>query len=202
MPLPARFPAPAVVAALLGIVAALMPTAARADEAPAFEVIDDLGAGVEVRDYAPMLLASIVVDSADFGQASSLGFPPLADYISGDNNRRERIGMTSPVTQGGGPGRWVVGFVMPARYTAESLPRPRDPRIRITSVPRRSVAAIRFRGRFNTFRYAESLRVLEIQLGRSDWIADGEPQAAQYDAPWVPGPLRRNEVLLPVRRRE
>ncbi|WP_460891011.1 heme-binding protein, partial [Ramlibacter alkalitolerans] len=55
----------------------------------------------------------------------------------------ERIGMTAPVTQSGSPHGWVVGFVMPARYTAETLPLPRDPRIRIDGTPTRKVAAIR-----------------------------------------------------------
>jgi hypothetical protein len=36
------------------------------------------------------------------------------------------------------------------------------------------------------------------------WIAQqglkraGEPEYAFYDAPMVPGPLRRNEVLIPI----
>ena len=45
-------------------------------------------------------------------------------------------------------------------------------------------------------------RVLERELAKTDWVAAAEPQSAQYDAPWVPGPMRRNEILLPVRRRE
>jgi hypothetical protein len=164
-----------------------------------------------------MLVAEVVVDTEDFGRAGSLGFRPLADYIFGNNTRRERIGMTSPVvqgregerigmtapvTQGGGPGGWVVGFVMPARYDAETLPLPRDPRIRIVGVPARPVAAIRFAGRWSNVRYAEHLRVLERELAAAGWVPIAEPQAAQYDAPWVPGPLRRNEILLPVRRRD
>ena len=64
------------------------------------------------------------------------------------------------------------------------------------------LAAIRFSGRWSTIRYAENLRVLERELAKTDWVPAAEPQSAQYDAPWVPGPMRRNEILLPVRRRE
>ena len=186
---------------LSALAVALTPTASRAEE-PAYTVVDSLGASVEVREYAPMLVAEVVVATEDFGRAGSLGFQPLADYIFGNNTKRERIGMTSPVTQSGTPQGWVVGFVMPARYTAETLPLPRDPRIRIVGVPARHVAAIRFSGRWSTIRYAENLRVLERELAKTDWVAAAEPQSAQYDAPWVPGPMRRNEILLPVRRRE
>ncbi len=184
---------------LCAVLIAVIPTASRADE-PAYSVVESLDAGVEVREYAPMRVAEVVVPTEDFGRAGSLGFQPLADYIFGNNTRRERIGMTSPVTQSGSPQGWVVGFVMPARYTAETLPLPRDPRIRIVGVPSRTVAAIRFSGRWNPIRYAENLRLLERELAEAGWVAAAEPQSAQYDAPWVPGPMRRNEILLPVRR--
>ena len=48
-------------------------------------------------------------------------------------------------------------------------------------------------------------------LPQATWIAElatrklavaGEPITAQYDAPFVPGPFRRNEVLIPVARPE
>lgn len=201
---------------LLALCAALMAAPTRAEE-PAYTVVDALGAGVEVREYAPMLVAEVIVATEGFERAGSIGFQPLADYIFGNNTRRERIGMTAPVTQerggerigmtapvtqAGSPQGWVVGFVMPARYTAETLPLPRDPRIRIVEVPARHVAAIRFSGRWNTIRYAENLRLLEREVAKAGWVATAEAQAAQYNAPWVPGPMRRNEVLLPVRRRE
>jgi hypothetical protein len=201
---------------LFALIVAVTPPPTRAEE-PAYTVIESLDAGVEVREYAPMLVAEVVVDTDDFVRAGSLGFQPLADYIFGNNTRRERIGMTAPVTQeregerigmtapvtqAGSPQGWVVGFVMPARYSADTLPRPRDPRVRIVGVPSRSVAAIRFSGRWSTIRFAENLRVLERQLATSGWIATAGPQSAQYDAPWVPGPMRRNEILLPVQRRK
>ena len=194
----------------------LVPAAAMAEE-PAYTTIADFDAGVEIREYAPMLVAEYAVEGGDFAAASSAAFRPLADFIFGDNTHRERIGMTAPVTQrrdgetigmtapvvqSAREGRWVVGFVMPARYTAETLPVPRNPRIRIVEVPARTVAAIRFSGRWSTVRHAENLRLLQSEIAEAGWEPAGEPQAAQYDAPWVPGPLRRNEVLLPVRRRE
>ena len=198
---PSRAPMRSALLLLSALAAALMPAKSRAEE-PAYTVVESMDAGVEVREYAPMLVAEVVVATEDFGRAGSLGFQPLADYIFGNNTRRERIGMTAPVTQSGSPQGWVVGFVMPARYTAETLPLPRDPRIRIVDVPSRNVAAIRFSGRWNPIRYAENLRLLERELAEGGWIAAAEPQSAQYDAPWVPGPMRRNEILLPVRRRE
>lgn len=201
---------------LVAAFVALTPPKVRASEEPAYTRTHELAAGVEIREYAPMLVAEVRVAAEDFGEAGAIGFRPLADFIFGDNLRRERIGMTAPVTQARGgerigmtapvtqgavDGGWVVGFVMPARYTMDTLPQPRDPRIRIVEVPGRTVAAIRFSGRWSTVRYAEHWRVMQRELDEAGWQLTGEPQAAQYDAPWVPGPLRRNEILVPVRRR-
>jgi hypothetical protein len=189
---------------IAGLITASTLTAApaRASNEPAYIVVAELSATAEVRDYAPMQVAEVRVETEDFDRAGSLGFEPLAAYIFGANARSERIGMTSPVTQRGSPTGWVVGFVMPERYTPESLPRPTDPDIRIIQVPRRNVAAIRFSGRWTPIRHAEHWRLLQRELDKAGWVTVGEPKAAQYNAPWLPGPLRRNEVLVPVRRRD
>jgi len=173
---------------------------ARAEE-PVHVVIESLDAGVEIREYAPMLVAEVEVPTGDFEAAGATGFRPLADFIFGGNDRGERIGMTAPVKQAADGARWRIGFVMPARYSLATLPKPRDARVRIVEVPRRFVAAIRFSGRWSNVRYAEHWRLLKREIDAAGWQPNGEPQAAQYDAPWVPGPLRRNEILVPVRRR-
>jgi hypothetical protein len=60
------------------------------------------------------------------------------------------------------------------------------------------MAAVRFSGNGS----GRDLALMEA--GLRDWIAEqgmmpaGEAEFAFYDAPMVPGPLRRNEVLIPV----
>ena len=41
---------------------------------------------------------------------------------------------------------------------------------------------------------------LRQQLRARGLAADGEPIIARYNAPFMPSPFRRNEVLIPVRR--
>lgn len=211
--MPKDNPSPMRLPALLALITMMASPSIRAAEEPAYTVLAELSANVEIRDYAPLMMAEVTVEASDFGQAGNLGFRPLADFIFGNNTVRERIGMTAPVTQGrtgerigmtapvtqsSGAEGWVVGFVMPARYTAETLPRPKDPRIRIIEVPRRTMAAVRYAGRWNALRYAEQWQVLQRELAAAGWRIDGQPTTAQYDAPWVPGPLRRNEILVAV----
>ena len=58
-----------------------------------------------------------------------------------------RIAMTAPVTQvSTGPRTWRVQFMMPAEHTLQSLPAPKDARVRLRAVPPRQVAVIRYSG--------------------------------------------------------
>ena len=60
------------------------------------------------------------------------------------------------------------------------------------------MAAVQFSG----YGRASDLALAEARL--RDWLTGqglmpaGEAEFAFYDAPMVPGPLRRNEVLIPV----
>ncbi|HCR65033.1 MAG TPA: heme-binding protein, partial [Oceanicaulis sp.] len=67
-----------------------------AAEEPAYTLVERDGP-IEIRDYAPQIIAEVVVDG-DRRQASGRGFRPLAGYIFGDNQPREEIAMTAPVT--------------------------------------------------------------------------------------------------------
>jgi hypothetical protein len=180
-------------------------------EEPPFTVIAQLGA-LEIRRYAPRLVAEIEV-TGDEVSARNQAFRPLAAYIFGENltgerigmtapvaQAGERIGMTAPVAQSGGDGTWRIGFFMPARYTAASLPRPRDPRITIRGVPEAEVAVLRFSGLPDPVAVAAARAQLEAGLAASEWKPSGEGGAWFYDPPWtIPG-LRRSEAWQPVTR--
>lgn len=106
--------------------------------------------------------------------------------------------MTSPVLQDEtAPGEWRMRFVMPSKYTLDTLP-PAPEDITLTQMPARRMAAIRFSSNGS---HAD-LALMEARL--RDWMRAeglmpaGEAEFAFYDAPMVPGPLRRNEVLIPV----
>jgi hypothetical protein len=67
-----------------------------------------------------------------------------APVLSGEP---EKIAMTAPVLQEtGAGGEQVVSFIAPAEYTTETLPVPKDPRIRIREVPPFTAAALRYGG--------------------------------------------------------
>src|SRR4029079_4444201 len=83
---------------------------------------------IEIRDYTPMIVAEVEV-SGDRETAIQRGFRTLADYIFGNNTAMRVIAMTAPVTQQGDVENWRVRFVMPTRYTTDTLPKPIDPEV-------------------------------------------------------------------------
>jgi len=169
---------------------------------------------VEIRRYEPRLVAEMEVAGGE-SEARGQAFRPLAAYIFGENTTAERIGMTAPVAQAGSErigmtapvaqsgadGRWRIGFFMPARYTEATLPRPRNPDITIRTVPEAEVAVLRFSGLPSPASVTDASARLRAALEGSAWVATGEGGAWFYDPPWTIGPLRRNEVWLPVRAR-
>lgn len=187
----------------------------RDTEQPAYEVVinDD---GFELRQYAPMVVAE-VTHTGNRRQASGDSFRRLAAYIFGQDrpkggeeiamtapvlttrvDQNEKIAMTSPVIQEETQdGTWRMRFVMPAKYTLETLPEAPDD-ITLTKVASRRMAAVRFNGNADQ----SDLDLMEGLL--MDWVAGkelktiGAVEYAFYDAPMVPGRFRRNEVLVEV----
>lgn len=153
----------------------------------------------ELRDY-PTLVVAEVTSSGDRQRASGASFRRLAAYIFAQDRPAggESIAMTAPVLQQEtGAGAWRMRFVMPAKYTLETLP-PAPADIALTQVPARRMAAIRFSGNGGASDLAAHEAQLRSWLDGQGLVPEGEAEYAFYDAPMVPGPLRRNEVLILV----
>ena len=190
---------------------------AMAIEQPSYAVSIKSGA-IEVRDYAPQLAAQVEV-AGEREAAINAGFRLLADYIFGNNRGNSKVAMTAPVIQapkveakgqGGrtiamtapvvqlpaGENGWSVRFIMPAKYTLESIPKPNDPRVRLLPLAGQRVAAIRFSGLVNEKVLERKTEELRAYLAAQKLVAAGPASYAFYDPPWTLPFLRRNEVLI------
>ena len=162
------------------------------------------------------MVAEVVVKGG-FEDASSAAFRKLFNYISGGNTRRNKIAMTAPVEQRGrgegekiamtapveqsrGEGVYRVGFVVPSKYTRDTVPKPLDPRVSIREVGARKVAVWRYSGRWTEENFREYEQQLRQILLRKKMQAEAGDSAiiARYDAPFIPWFMRRNEVLIPL----
>ncbi len=179
-------------------------------EQPAYRVVQQDGA-IELRDY-PALVVAEVTRPGDRREAVNAGFGPLARYIFARERAGAAIPMTAPVTQQGAPiamtapvtqqpdagggGNWAVRFVMPSRYTLETLPVPAGADVRLIPVPATRRAAIRFSGVATDSVIAAEQARLEAWVARRGVRPTGSPTYAYYNAPFTPWFLRRNEVWL------
>ncbi|MEH1165467.1 heme-binding protein [Micromonospora sp. CPCC 205539] len=167
--------------------------------------------GFELRRYSPHLVAEMQVQ-ASFTRAPIEAFRPLAAYLAGANRARvttsgmpggtgmEKIAMTAPVVQveGERPGAYLIQFVMPASFTAATLPEPTDPRVRIREIQGQLSAAMRFSGRWTEKAFDEKATMLGRSVTAAGLQPTGAIRYARFDPPWKPWFLRRNEVVLPV----
>ena len=184
-------------------------------EQPAYEqVLSDKR--FEVRDYRSMIVAE-VTHRGDRRRANRESFRRLAAYIFAQDRPRggeriamtspvlqdrvdqnERIAMTSPVLQEAtGAAEWRMRFVMPSRFTMATLPEP-PADITLTEVPARRMASVRFNGYGSDGDLAIMEAMLRQWLEAEGLTAISDVEYAFYDDPSVPGPRRRNEVLIEI----
>ena len=143
---------------LLPLLLALTPSMALAIEEPGYEVVRQIGEQVEVRRYAPFVVAEMVLDTRA-ADAGNQAFPILAGYIFGKNKGERKLemtapviqsvepmkmAMTAPVTQNAVAGGTSVQFVLPRTVTLATAPEPLDTRVRLREEPEAVRAAIRY----------------------------------------------------------
>jgi len=203
---------PTLLRRLLAWTLAILPLAGHAIEEPDYEILRTFD-GVELRQYAPYVVAEVVLDTTA-EEAGNLAFPILAGYIFGKNKGDTKLAMTAPVTQSAVPvkmamtapvtqsasaGGMQVQFVLPKGTTLASAPQPLDPRVRLRLVPASQWVALRYSGTWSQANYDEHLALLKARAANAGIATQGEPVLARYNAPFTPWFLRRNEIWLAVR---
>lgn len=198
----------AIFAASLMLSIALTPQA-HAIEKPDYRVLQEDGK-IEIREYPSMIIAEVTVDG-DRKEAANKAFRKLADFIFGENEIQSKIKMTSPVVQTkiesekikmtapvvqspSSAGKWNVNFMMPSKYTLESLPRPIDDEIVIRQTKPYKAVTIRFSGKWKSSKLKRKSTELMMYIEANALEIEGAPEYAFYDPPFMPGFMRRNEV--------
>lgn len=196
----------------------------RTTEQVPYEVVDGFD-GVELRRYPP----SVLVETTAPDSVSA--FRRLFQYITGANEALEDVAMTAPVATRGetismtAPVRTLrrggetvsmtapvrtnhhedtvtMAFYLPAEYTPESAPVPTDQDVRLVVEPERTVAVRQFSWYATEGRVDRERRTLLEALDERGIEIRDEPALFQYDDPWTPPFMRRNEVAVSVARPE
>ena len=111
--------------------------------------------------------------------------------------RSEKIAMTAPVAVSG-QGTYTVSFMIPSKYTLDTLPIPDDKRVQFVQHPPQTAAAIRFSGPFQQPNFDKHIRKLRAWMEENDLQPAGDPVVAGYNAPITPNFLKHNEILIEV----
>jgi hypothetical protein len=176
-------------------------------ETPPFDVVSK-GAKYEVRRYHPQLWAQVdyTVDaSADFGD--SIGFQPLFQYITGKNEREQKIPMTAPVIMqqlASGSGHRRMAFIMPASQFSnlDQLPKPTNSNVTLVAINEPLVlACIKFNMGLTSKRVAAREAELRsaTNADRIELVNEKESvRVGGYNPPWTLPWFRTNDVCIPL----
>ena len=99
----------------------------------------------EIRTYEATLFTSVKLSTKGYKNSSSKGFSILAGYIFGNNDRNEKIPMTSPVSMSLEDSMTMM-FMVPKEFNKDMLPKPNQSGIEFKEEPAKTFAAIRFSG--------------------------------------------------------
>jgi effector-binding domain-containing protein len=163
---------------------------------------------ISIRQYPPLAVAQIEVEG-NRETAVDTGFRLLADYIFGQNVEGKKMEMIAPVIEQGIPShpsvyaqehkldanKWLIQFFMPINQPIESLPKPINEAIKLTTLPAKKLIVIRFSGRGDQSSLLHQLNELDQFIAENDVKVKGEPMLAFYNPPWTIPFFKRNEIM-------
>ncbi len=178
-------------------------------ETPPYDIITK-GGKYEVRRYKPQIWAEddyIVDPSTDFNDKTTIGFQPLFQYITGSNERQEKIPMTAPVIMqqlDSNSGHRRMAFIMPASLFSrfDQLPKPTSSNVTLVTVNQPLVlACITFNMSTTSKRVAAKEAELREATNTDGIALVNEREAVRvggYNPPWTLPWFRTNEICIPL----
>ena len=161
-----------------------------------YEVLDKHD-NIEVRQYDSILLASTKTDPKNYLDS---GFNNVFNYISGKNEQNTKISMTTPVVTYEEDEKLVTGFYVPSKYNKETVPQPTSGKVYINEIKKALYVVIRFSGRWKEDSFNKHNKILLKYIKESPYSIVSQDFIMRYNAPYVPGPLRRNEIAYQVKK--
>jgi hypothetical protein len=164
-------------------------------ESASYKVVKNEGA-FEIRKYPELVVVSAPMSK---GSEKNNAFRSLFQYISGKNEAGKKIAMTTPVfTTPKAEGAGVMSFVVPAEVAKAGAPKANSEAVEVAKRAAGKFAVYRYSGRWTKAREAEAQKRLEAWIKKEGLEAVGSVEKANYDPPFTPGFLRRNEALVRI----
>ena len=151
----------------------------------------------EIRNYEATLFTTVKLATKKYKESSSKGFSLLAGYIFGNNERNEKIAMTSPVAMTIEDSVTMM-FMVPKKFKKETLPQPNQLQIEFKEEPAKTVAAIVFDGWANDEKIEKYKEKLKAALDAEGITYTNRFYFLGYNAPYEVF-NRKNEVIVELR---
>ena len=146
----------------------------------------------EIRKYSDRLAVETMTSGIDSN------FRKLFNYISGRNDSKEKIKMTTPVTQVEKNGNMSMQFYLPSKFNLENVPNPSREDVRIINIEGGYYAVLRYSGRASDNNFLKHKQILEKELKKNNISIISLPIRATYDSPFTLPMNRRNEAMFKV----
>tara|TARA_B100001287_G_scaffold234615_1_gene206456 strand:+ start:116 stop:631 length:516 start_codon:yes stop_codon:yes gene_type:complete len=127
------------------------------------------------------------------------GFQKLFNYISGKNQKSEKIEMTTPVTQFKLGNQQVMQFYLPTRFDQSNAPLPLNNSVEVASINAGYFAVIRYSGFASDKNFLKHASILKKSLEKKNIQFKEPPIKATYNGPFTLPNLRRNEAMYLVK---
>lgn len=132
------------------------------------------------------------------GEAVSMTAPVRTDRVAdGESESSEAVSMTAPVRTTGDD-EVTMSFYLPEEYTPATAPTPTDSRVRLVVQPPQTLAVKSFSWWATDGRVAKQRNALLDTLAENEVDLRGTPFLLQYNDPYTPPFMRRNEVAVEV----
>ena len=140
--------------------------------------------GFEIRKYGAMTVVSTKKSISKKNDEKDSRFMRLFRYIDKSNNKEKKIAMTTPVFNEG-----EMSFGLPREIAEQGAPLPSSDSLYIARIKS---------GR--SWKENITLKQLQAKIHKAGLSAEEnfKPMFAYYDPYWIPGFLRRNEVLIRI----
>ena len=145
----------------------------------------------EIRKYSDRL---VIETNSTQGNA----FRKLFNYISGNNEQKEEIKMTVPVTQEIKNGNMTMQFYLPSKFNKDNTPKPSNSEIKVLTIEGGYYAAIKYSGRSSDKNFLKNKDILEKELKQDNITIISPPIRASYNSPFTLPMLKRNEVMYRI----
>lgn len=151
---------------------------------------------IEIREYESFFIAST---KTRIDSRQSSGFNNVFNYISGQNNRKEKIAMTVPVLTTVEDDYLITSFVVPSKYHGD-IPKPTSGSVFIEEINEGLFISIKFSGKWTKENFDKHDKVLIEYVNTKSVVPIGKRYVFRYQAPFVPSFFRRNEIIYRIKK--